>query len=91
MSAHNFLCFANGIIIQSQQVGICLLLVLGLSPSARFWNAHPGRVGPGTLGLALGFIPKPADPAVAIPVMSQYQQEGTGVADVGKTGISKGL
>eukprot|EP00884_Botryococcus_braunii_P019565 jgi/Botrbrau1/6292/Bobra.0339s0003.1 len=62
-------------------VAVRLLLIPGICEALISGFTAVGMFGmPILIGLALGFILKPVDPAIAIHVMTQYQKEGRGVA-----------
>jgi hypothetical protein len=61
-------------------VAVRLLLIPGICEAVISGFTAVGMFGmPILIGLALGFILKPVDPAIAIHVMTQYQKEGRGV------------
>jgi hypothetical protein len=66
-------------------VAVRLLLIPGITEGIISGFVAVGLFGmPILIGLALGFILKPVDPAIAIQIMSQYQKEGRGVAKGGQ-------
>lgn len=62
-------------------IAVRLLLIPGISEALISGFVAVAMFNmPILIGLALGFILKPVDPAIAIHVMTQYQKERRGVA-----------